>query len=97
MVGGSLVAAVWDLSFDLNGYIMVFLNDAFTALNGIYMKKATMSGQCSKMGVLYYNSLFSFGAMMIIFGLQVSRLFMFFVSFVIEVLYNDALTYADCV
>ena len=26
-----------------SGYIMVFLNDAFTAFNGIYMKKAAVT------------------------------------------------------
>jgi hypothetical protein len=37
----------------------VLLNNLFTALNGVWMKKASMSGRCSKMGVLFYNSLFS--------------------------------------
>lgn len=59
MVGGALVAAMYDLAFDASGYSMVFLNNVFTAMNGIYLKKASMSGKCSKMGVLFYNSLFS--------------------------------------
>ena len=42
MVGGAVIAAVYDLAFDLYGYIMIFLNDLFTALNGIYMKKASV-------------------------------------------------------
>ena len=68
MVGGSLLAAIYDLTFDWNGYTMVFLNNVFTALNGVWMKKASMSGKCSKMGVLFYNSLFS-GIIMISFFL----------------------------
>jgi hypothetical protein len=59
MVGGAQVAALYDLAYDTNGYVLVFLNNIFTALNGVYMRKATVSGKCSKMGVLYYNSLFS--------------------------------------
>jgi len=70
MVGGALIAAIYDLTFDLVGYVLVLLNDLFTAMNGIYMKKATLSGQCNKMGILYYNSLFSFIAVMLIFAIQ---------------------------
>ena len=70
MVGGALIAAMYDLTFDLWGYILVLLNDLFTAMNGIYMKKATLSGQCTKMGILYYNSLFSCIAMCALFSIQ---------------------------
>lgn len=60
MVLGALVAAASDLSFDLVGYCLVLANDVFTALSGVYLKKATNSAATSnKMGVLFYNSLFS--------------------------------------
>lgn len=59
MVGGTLIASLYDLSFDMEGYTLVFFNNVFTALNGVYMKKAAVSGKCSKMAVLFYNSLFS--------------------------------------
>lgn len=59
MVGGTVIASFYDLSFDPEGYFLVFLNNLFTALNGVYMKKASISGKCSKMGILFYNSLFS--------------------------------------
>ena len=59
MVVGAIVAALFDLTYDSYGYLLVFLNNIFTALNGVYMKKAAVSGKVSKMGVLFYNSLFS--------------------------------------
>ena len=59
MVGGALFAALHDLSFDLNGYVLVTINNIFTAMSGIYLKKASIGGKCNKMGVLFYNSLFS--------------------------------------
>jgi drug/metabolite transporter (DMT)-like permease len=59
MVLGAVIAAVYDLTFDLNGYLFILFNNIFTALNGVYMKKASISGRVSKMGVLFYNSLFS--------------------------------------
>ena len=68
MVGGAFVAAMYDLAFDASGYTMVFFNNIFTAMNGIWMRKAALSGKCSKMGVLFYNSLFS-GAIMVTYFL----------------------------
>lgn len=59
MIGGALFAAVNDLAFDMHGYTMVFLNNILTAMNGVFLKKASISSSCSKMGVLYYNSLFT--------------------------------------
>ena len=59
MIGGALVAAYHDLTFDLYGYVLVTINNIFTAMSGIYLKKASHGGVCNKMGVLFYNSLFS--------------------------------------
>ena len=70
MVGGALFAAAYDLSFNGWGYTLVFLNNAFTTLNGVYLKKASMSGKCNKMGILFYNSLFSAVAMFSFFGFE---------------------------
>ena len=70
MVGGALFAAAYDLSFNGWGYTLVFLNNAFTTLNGVWLKKASMSGKCNKMGILFYNSLFSAIAMFFFFGLE---------------------------
>lgn len=38
MIGGSILAAANDLSFDLQGYLAVMLSNVFTALNGVVMK-----------------------------------------------------------
>jgi solute carrier family 35 protein len=65
MIGGALIAAMNDLTFHLGGYIMVFLNNFLTAMNGVMMKKATVSRTCSNMGILFYNSLFSFIALLV--------------------------------
>lgn len=56
MIFGTFVAALSDLSFDLEGYTMILINDVFTALNGVAMKKALISGPVNKMGILFHNS-----------------------------------------
>ena len=70
MVGGALFAAAYDLSFNGWGYTLVFLNNGFTTLNGVWLKKASMSGKCNKMGILFYNSLFSAVAMFFFFAIE---------------------------
>jgi hypothetical protein len=67
MVGGAFFAAYYDLTYDPSGYFYVTINNIFTALSGIYMKKASIGGKCNKNGILYYNSLFSLIAMSIYF------------------------------
>jgi solute carrier family 35 len=67
MIFGAMIAAYYDFSYDFYGYVLVLFNDIFTALNGVYLKKATISKRCSKMGVLFYNSLFSFMSLALYF------------------------------
>lgn len=59
MVFGALIAAAYDLAYDSYGYMLVFTNNLFTALSGVYLKKASSSVACSKTAVLFYNSLLS--------------------------------------
>lgn len=39
MVAGSVVAALYDLTFNLLGYTYILFNDICTASQGVYMKK----------------------------------------------------------
>lgn len=58
MIGGALIAASNDLSFNLEGYIYVMLTNAFTASNGVFVKKKLETVDMGKYGLMFYNSLF---------------------------------------
>ena len=56
MIFGAFIAAISDLGFDLEGYVLIFISDIFTALNGVVMRRTLVNSQINKMGVLFHNS-----------------------------------------
>ncbi|XP_072271091.1 nucleotide sugar transporter SLC35D2 [Pyxicephalus adspersus] len=58
MMIGALIAASFDLSFNLDGYCIVLLNDLFTASYGVYTKEKINPKELGKYGVLFYNASF---------------------------------------
>ncbi|CAM9814497.1 unnamed protein product, partial [Hapterophycus canaliculatus] len=57
MIGGSVMAAFFDLKFELQGYLLVLTNDFFTAAYGISIKRA-LNLKIPQTSLLFFNSLF---------------------------------------
>lgn len=58
MIGGALLAASDDLSFNLHGYVFVMLTNILTAANGVFVKKKLETIDLGRYGLMFYNSLF---------------------------------------
>lgn len=57
MVGGALLAASDDLTFNLHGYTYVMITNVLTAANGVFLKKKLDTIDVGKYGIMFYNSL----------------------------------------
>ncbi|PAV64097.1 hypothetical protein WR25_15834 [Diploscapter pachys] len=58
MILGSMVAAFYDITFYLYGYVMIFVNDVCTAALGVVTKQKLEAKDLGKYGLMYYNCLF---------------------------------------
>ncbi|XP_018413372.1 PREDICTED: UDP-N-acetylglucosamine/UDP-glucose/GDP-mannose transporter [Nanorana parkeri] len=58
MMIGAFIAASFDLTFNLEGYCIVLLNDLFTASYGVYTKEKINPKELGTFGVLFYNATF---------------------------------------
>lgn len=55
-----------DLSFNAYGYVLVLVNDLFTAASGLYSKKKLDSKELDSLGLVYYNSLCMLPALLLV-------------------------------
>ena len=60
MVLGALITSSYDLSYDMSGVVMILLNDAFTALQGVVLRKKMDQHTIGTHGIMFYNNAFSF-------------------------------------
>jgi solute carrier family 35 protein len=79
MIGGALVAAATDLTFNPSGYSAVLLNDLLTSLYLIMVKNTPATMGLSTTGMLFYNSTLSLPMLMgavLVMG-EPARVFMY--------------------
>lgn len=60
MIGGSLIAASDDLSFNSEGYAFIMITNILTASNGVFVKKKLSGSDLGTYGLTYYNSIVMF-------------------------------------
>lgn len=58
MIGGALLAAADDLTYNIEGYTYVMITNVLTAANGVFVKKKLDNLDMGKYGLMFYNSLF---------------------------------------
>uniref|UniRef100_A0AC35TJ00 TPT domain-containing protein n=1 Tax=Rhabditophanes sp. KR3021 TaxID=114890 RepID=A0AC35TJ00_9BILA len=70
MIIGSIIAGVYDLSFDALGYSLITINNFATAACSVYTKQKLNSNELGQNGILFYNALFMIvPTMLITYGL----------------------------
>lgn len=60
MVGGALIAASNDVSFNLEGYMFIMITNVLTASNGVFVKKKLSGSDLGTYGLMFYNALVMF-------------------------------------
>ena len=66
MIVGAVIAAYDDLTFEINGYVFITLNNLFTTVNGIYTKQRLDGMKYGEYDLLYYNSVLTLIPMVIV-------------------------------
>lgn len=66
MVGGAMLAASDDLTFNMHGYAYIMITNAMTAANGVILKKKLDSIEMNNQAIMFYNSLFMLGPAVIL-------------------------------
>jgi solute carrier family 35 protein len=61
MIFGAFIAAIYDLAFNLEGYLVIFLNNIFTALTGVITKRTVNNASVTRMSVLFHSSWVRYG------------------------------------
>lgn len=59
MVGGAIIAAMYDLQLDLLGVAFVCVNNVLTSLTGVLMEKKMDAKDINSWGLMFYNSMFA--------------------------------------
>lgn len=60
MIGGALLAAFFDLKFEVVGYLLILSNDFFTAAYGVSIKRA-LNFDIPQMRCVRHHSIVDFG------------------------------------
>ena len=69
MIGGAVIAAATDLTFNLRGYVAVLANAVLTSLYLIMVKNTSATNGLTTTGMLFYNSTLSLPMLAIAVGM----------------------------
>lgn len=74
MVIGALIATGFDVSFNLQGVAFVLINDLFTALQGVVLRKKMdeVSHIVTSEGILFYNNVFALCTTVVLIGANIN-------------------------